>query len=118
MTLVAMEDVPPKTSATVHEADEIYPDARNDFGEGMDGFGMTGKEDDGFGEFVDLPSVAELTREGGETRNEMEVTKVAENGGVCNIAKPTGEYTKGKQMNALLYVHIVIHCRRGAHGGR
>lgn len=78
------QDDPPKTSTTIPEAEEICPDARNDFGEGVDGFGMSGK-DDGFGEFVDMPSVADVTLEGGESRNEMDVSKVVENKGTMHM---------------------------------
>lgn len=49
--------------------EEIYPDAINDFGKSGDGYGM-----DGFG--MDIPDLV------GESRNETELSKVAENGGM------------------------------------
>ena len=87
MTSVTIEEGdPPKTSATLPEAEEMCPDARNDFGVGADGFGMTGK-DDGFGEFVDMPSIADVTPEREESKNEMEVSQVVvKNKGMCLCA--------------------------------
>ena len=70
-----------KTSTSVPEAEEIYLDARHDFGAGMDGFGMTAKDGE-FGTSLDLASVSNIMIEDGECRKEMEVSMVTKIGGV------------------------------------